>query len=227
MANVRSLLAVVIAFSAVSCEGGTQYAVRYAPEFAPGRTTVAVFGVFQGGRMSPQAWYPLSARVSAALGGTSCAPAFGDALKRADTELYAKLDEEVAANGVADEIVETVAGKTDAEVIVTLSVHGRVQHAKAPALGEDPTAQRRSDPTMGGRRSGAAGGGQHRRSRARGVAWPGLEISASLYSVKLKRSVGRISMHYGGASVDEAVTLFTNRLRQELGGSTCRGWAWR
>jgi hypothetical protein len=224
----RCLVGSVLAASVSACDAGPQFVVRYAPEFDQGRHTVAIFGVFQGGRMSAEAWYPLSARVSAAFGKSgACPTAFGDALKKADAELYAKLDEDVAANGVAEEILESIAPKTDADVIITLSAHGRVRQAKAPVIGDDPTAQgRRPDPTMPGRRPGAAGGGQHRRTRANAVTWNGLELSASLYSVKLKRSVGRISLLYEGTSVDEAVTLFANRLREELGGSTCRDWAW-
>lgn len=234
MANVsmsrlcRALLGVTAAAFTTSCEGGTQFAVRYAPEFTPGRHTVAIFGVFQGGRMSSEAWYPLSARVSGALGRPTCPIVFGDALKRADVELYGKIDEDVAANGVAEEILESVAPKTDAEVIVTLSVHGRVRNARAPVIGDDPTAQgRRPDPTMPGRRPGAAGGGQLRRGRPNVVTWNGLELSASLYSVKLKRAVGRITLHYQGSNVDEAVTLFADKLRDELPGSTCRDWTLR
>jgi hypothetical protein len=225
---VRFLFGVAVASGLVSCEGGPQIAVRYAPEFTPGRQTVAVFGVFQGGRMRPEAWFPLSARVSGAFGRPSCPVAFGDALKRADAELYAKLDEDVAANGVAEEIIETVVPKTDAEVIVTLSVYGRVRNAKTQVTGDDPSPQgHRRDPTMPGRRTGVAGGGQHHRSRANTVTPNGLEMSASLYSVKLKCAVGRITLHYAGTSVDEAVTLFADKLHEELAGSTCRDWAWR
>lgn len=226
---LRCLLGVGLAAFATSCDAGPRFVVRYAPEFDQGRHTVAIFGVFQGGRMSAEAWYPLSARVSAAFGKSgACPTAFGDALQRADAELYAKLDEDVAANGVADEIIESVAPKTDADVIVTISAHGRVRRAKAPVIGDDPTAQgRRPDPTMPGRRPGAAGGGQHRRARRSAVTWRGLELSASLYSVKLERSVGRITLLYDGTSVDEAATLFASRLREELAGSTCRDWSWR
>jgi hypothetical protein len=44
--------------------------------------------------------------------------------------------------------------------------------------------------------------------------------------VKLKRAVGRITLLYAGASVDEAVTLFGARLAAELPGATCHDWRW-
>jgi hypothetical protein len=217
--GARPVLGILLAASAASCEAGTQYTVRYAPEWRPARNTVAVFGVFQGGRMSPDAWYPLSSRVSAAFGRTSACPAaFGDTLRRADPELYSKLDEDVAANGIAEDILEGVAGKTDAEVIVTLSVHGRVDKVRAPSVG--------ADPTMPGYRPGAGGRTGRRQRGGQVVGWSGLELSASLYSVKLRRAVGRITLLYSGTSMDEAVTQFSAKLAEELPGSTCHGWAW-
>lgn len=223
MIQPRILLGIALAASAASCEGGTQATARYAPDFSPAQKSVAVFGVFQAGRMSPEAWQPLSAKVSAALHHEGpCPAAFGEALRRADADLYAKIDEDVAQNGVADEIVETVAGKTDADLIVTFSVHGRAQSGRAPSVADG--RGRFADPAMAGRRAGEAGGGLRRHGRSRGVSWSGLEISASLYSVKEKRSVGRIAIQHAGGNVEEAVTLFAKKLSEELSGSTCRGW---
>ncbi|MFT3772056.1 MAG: hypothetical protein QM820_42155 [Minicystis sp.] len=226
--HVGSWIGIALALSTASCEGGTQYAVKYAPEFTPGRSTVAVFGVFQAGRMSPEAWLPLSARVSSTLGRTSCPVGFGDALRKADTDLYEKLDEEVAQNGIADDVIDEVATKTDAEVIMTLSVHGRVQHAKAPSVGDDQSVSGARTAPMPGQRSRSEAGNARRRHRGGGqtVAWNGLELSASLYSVKLKRSVGRITLYYAGTSVDEAITMFAKKLGEELPGSTCAEWKW-
>ncbi|APR77867.1 Hypothetical protein A7982_03214 [Minicystis rosea] len=225
---VRSMIGMALAASVASCEGGTQFAVKYAPEFAPGRKSVAIFGVFQAGRMSQDAWMPLSGRVSGVLGrpSSSCPVAFSDALKNADAELYEKLDEEVAQNGIADDIIDLVAGKTDAEVIMTVSMHGRIDRGKTPSVGDDPTVSGARTAAMPGQRSRAEAGAARRRHRGGGttMAWHGLELSASLYSVKLKRSVGRIAMRYSGSNIDEAVTLFAQKIGAELPGSTCREW---
>ena len=222
---VRFLIGIAFAASVASCEGGTQFAVKYAPEFAPGPKKVAVFGVFQAGRMSQEAWLPLSARVSGALGRPSspCPVAFGDALKRADLELYEKLDEEVAQNGIADDMLDLVAGKTDADVIMTVSMHGRIERGKVPSVGDIGA---RTGGMPGQRRLGEAGAARHRhRGGGRTVTWHGLELSASLYSVKLKRSVGRITLYYAGTNIDEAVTLFAEKIGEQLPGSTCRAWS--
>jgi hypothetical protein len=200
----------------VSCGEGTFTQARYAPGFTPGRTTVAVLGVFQAGRLNREAWSPISAKLSPALGTPACEAAFGEKMKQADVELYAQLDQDIAENGVTDEIVARLAGKTDAELILTVSVHGRVERAKSPSIGEDPS--------MAGHRAGA-GGGRRAPRGARGV-WEktGLELSASLYSVKEKQSVGRISVLYQGNSVEEAVAAFAAKVGAELPGSTCNAW---
>jgi hypothetical protein len=50
------------------------------------------------------------------------------------------------------------------------------------------------------------------------------EVSASLYSVKSKESVGTIGMSYLGPSVDDAFRKFSERLAAELPGARCAGW---
>lgn len=214
--STRITLAALAASLLVSCGDGTFAQARYAPGFTPGRASVAVLGVFQAGRLNREAWGPISAKLSPALGKPGCEAAFGEKMKQADVELYAQLDQDVAENGVSDEIVARLADKTDAELIVTVSVHGRVERAKSPSIGEDPS--------MAGHRAGA-GGGRRAPRNPRG-AWEktGMELSASLYSVKEKQSVGRISVLYQGHSVEEAIAAFAAKVGSELPGSTCNGW---
>jgi hypothetical protein len=215
IATIAALASSVLA----SCGDGTFSQARYAPGFSPKGAKVAVFAVFQGGRLHRDAWAPISFKLSPALGKPSnvgCEAAFGEKMKQADVELYAQLDQDVAENGVSDEIVARLADKTDAELIVTVSVHGRVERAKSPSIGEDPS--------MAGHRPGA-GGGRRAPRNTRGV-WEktGMELSASLFSVKEKQSVGRISVLYQGNSVEEAITAFAAKVGAELPGSACTGW---
>jgi len=206
----------LLASAASGCDDLPAVVVRYAPEFTPSRAPVAVFGVFQGGRMSASAWQPLSAKLSAALGRAACPVAFGEALQHADLDLYTSIDEDVAENGVTDELLAKLAPKTDAELLVTFSVHGRVEQARTPAVGDDPT--------LPGHRPGASGGARGHRRSGKALTFAGIEMSASLFSVKLHRSVGRITVRYAGTSVDEAATAFAAKVGEELAGSTCRDW---
>ena len=54
-----------------------------------------------------------------------------------------------------------------------------------------------------------------------------LEVSASLYSVPEKRSVGMLAMQYDGASLDEALQRMAAQLGMALPGATCGGWDWK
>ncbi len=77
---------------------------------------------------------------------------------------------------------------------------------------------------------GGLGGGRGGRGQGSHVGTPlrlgqkALELSASLYSVSLKKPVARMNMTYTGTSIDEAVTSFGARVGAMLPGSTCRGW---
>lgn len=214
--------AIPLALAASSCADGPRIEARYAPEFTPGRSTIAVLGAFHGGRLSADSWYPLAPHVSSALGRSKCDAAFGDTLKQADPELYEKIDADVAENGITDEMLARLAPKTDADVIMTFTVHGTLKRAVAPS-----SAGAR-DPMMPGYRSATAASnpGRGRRGRGRVVEWRGVEIAASLFSVKLGRSVGRITLRYGGSNVEAGLGVFASRLGAELPGSTCRGWQW-
>jgi hypothetical protein len=52
------------------------------------------------------------------------------------------------------------------------------------------------------------------------------EVSASLFSVRLHRSVAFVGMTYSGSSTDEALKKFADKLRAEMPGSACSGWKW-
>jgi hypothetical protein len=142
--------------------------------------------------------------------------AFSDALRNADLDLYTQLDEDVAENGITDEMLAKIAPRTDAELLVTISVHGKVEQARTPAVGEDPT--------LPGHRPGAGGGARRQRHGGKTVTFAGIEMSASLFSVKKQQSVGRITVRYAGTNLEEAIGQFAAKVGEELAGSTCRDW---
>jgi hypothetical protein len=225
---VLSLVAPLVALvgATASCDGSAQFNANYAPGFTPASAPakVSILGVFRDGRLSPETWLILGAPISAPLGGAPlCDVGFGEKLQGVNPELYGRIDENVRSNGITDELLAQLAPKTDGELLVTVSVLGRVELARLAA--EAPEA-----PSGVGARNAPVGGG-HTRGRTRGgsghkVAFSGLELSASMFSVKLHRSVGRLSMRYSGTNLEEALRLFAVRLGAELPGATCRPWSW-
>src|SRR4051812_26072822 len=111
---LRASIPILFATCAISCADGPHIEARYAPEFTPGPSKIAVLGAFQGGRMSADSWAPFAPRISSALGRSTCEAAFGEKLKRVDQELYEKIDADVAENGITDEMLARLAPKTDA-----------------------------------------------------------------------------------------------------------------
>ncbi len=165
------------------------------------------------------------ARVAPAFGASTCEAAYGDALLSTDGALSSAIDDYARANGPADELVAQLApaAKGDLVVVFTLSGQLPVPKSKAPAGGGNPAA------------GPAGGGGRHGRRASntgpgvRGPRWSrtsSTSASASIFSVPLHRSVGLVSMQYYGASVDDAVAKFSDRLAGVLPAAQCDGWDW-
>ncbi len=234
----RHWLALAITLASASCsDGGASFDVRYAPGFSQGPTTVSVLGVFQGGRMSPEAWAEIGPPLSAALGQRKCEAAYGEEMQREAPESFADLEEYTMNNGVTEELLERLAPSASGEMILTISVHGR-SRASARAGAIDPRmAATAQQPLPGsrlqtGRVPGTTGRvpGQGTGAMTPNALWESeggeLEIAASLFSVRLHRPVARVTMIYSGSSAEDAISRFAKRLRAELPGSTCRGWRW-
>jgi hypothetical protein len=218
-------IAVAFALGATSCEDSAQFSVKYAPGFAEGRTTISVFGVFRDGRMNADTWTQIGGPLSASFGEGRCDAAYGEALARANPDLYAAVDEEARSNGITDDLLARVAGDALGDVIMIISVHGRAGLPAAEPAGSDPPPVGNTRPSM---RGGGAGGARGRGRRLTPASGAGntLEISASLFDVRQRRSVAKVSMRYLGASIDDALVKFAQRLGTIVPGSTCRGWKW-
>ncbi len=68
--------------------------------------------------------------------------------------------------------------------------------------------------------------GAHHEVPPRGSVPRPLEISASLFSIRLHKQVARLTMSYTGASTEEAIRRFATEVSAMAPGSTCRGWSW-
>lgn len=213
--------------AAISCAGeDAELTARFAPEMqhAP-RATIAVLGVLKGGRMSADAWTDLSPAISAALGGSACAAAFDDKL---DARLASAVDHHARENGVTNELFRAFAGATTADLILLVETSGQLPASSAP--GNAPPAP------LGGGLAPTAGrgmGGGMPSGGARHAMGPppeddgtrdALEMSASIYSARLGRSVGTVTMRYTGKSAEDAVHRFARKLGTALEGTRCAPW---
>jgi hypothetical protein len=230
-APLRFALPLALLLAPAACSDDAQFTTRFASDFAHGRHAVSVFGLFKDGRMDGEGWDVLGPKLSAAFGAT-CPAAYG-ALLASDQPLSAAIDDYVRANGPGDELLEQIAPAATGDLVVVFTVAGRVA-AKATPTADSTMLNSSSSP--GGMGMGA---GKYRGSRPTGSSYgragmaahgrgpAALELSASLYSVSQKKSVGFVAMAYDGPSADEALQRMAAKLGQAVPGSTCAGWDWK
>ena len=215
---VLSRLLLLGAAMLTSCaEQDAQFNVRSAPGFTPGRTTVSVFGVFRDGRLSPESWAEFGPPISAALGQKSCDIAYGEGLQKENPEMFSAVDDDARANGITEDMLDKFASMAKGELIMTISVHNRERQTIIATEGVDPLrAASMQQPKRGGGR---------RQPPGQTTVEGGVEIAASLYAVRLHRSMARVAMQYTGPSMEDALRRFVAKLNTLIPGSTCLGWS--
>jgi hypothetical protein len=212
-----------------ACSDDAQFTTRFASDFARGKHTVSVFGVFRDGQMSAESWETIGPKLSTPFGAT-CNAGYG-AIVTSNQPLSAAIDDYVRANGPGDELLAQHAAAATGDLMVVFTVAGRVTPKAASSIDQSAVQSPGSSP-MGagsGKYRGMRPGGM---GRTRGMQRPSsagaaFEVSASLYSVRDKRSVGLIAMQYDGASMDEAFQRMAAKLTGAIPGSTCGGWDWK
>jgi hypothetical protein len=227
--------AAVWAALVVSCADDAQFTTRFAPEYpsAP-HATVSVFGVYKDGRMSAETWDYVAPLLSGAAegglepqvdladagGGAECAAAYETSLVGKDMPLFTAVDSYARANGVTEGLLEKFAPAAKGDLIMVITISG---HVPSPSdAGDNPTM---AAPPMGGSgRGGMVGrrgvqGGSMRRVEERNA----LEMSATLYSKTLHRTVGAVGFAYTGKSADEAMKRFVEKVRSVV-PNPCAGW---
>lgn len=213
---VRWTLVVAIA-TGVACAGDeAQFNVKYAPEYTKAGT-VSVFGIFKDGRMSPETWDLIGPSL---LTKQKCETAYGVDLVAASPALSVAIDDYARANGVTDELLELLAPVAKGDTIMVITVAGRPPQMITPDGGAPRPA-----PVMrgGGRGRGRIPYGSSGRTMSDGNLF---EVSASLFSVRLRRSVALVSMAYSGRDVEVALAKFAVRLSEAIPGIACVGWNW-
>lgn len=197
--------------------------VSYAPGFVKENPKISIFGVFRDGRMDPEIWENLGPSFATALHREACGIAVGGAMRVSNAQLFGAIDGVARADGITDELLEKFAPAAQGDAILVIVMAGRLPKKAADgAVGTTATTAAPMRPMRG------SGGG---RPRSPGKLGPQahvdrnfLELSASLYSKKLRESVAMVQMTYKGASEAEAFKLFTEKLAAAFPGATCEGW---
>jgi hypothetical protein len=213
-------LGVFVLLTSTACAEGP-FTVKYAPDFAPGPSSISVFGVFSQGRMSKKAWEQLRLHLASPFNEDTCEVAYGDKLVASSPAVSSAVDEYATTNGVTDELLDQFGPMARGAMILVIAVSG---HPPQPIDDSLPDSQISAPPKVRGRR-GAAGGLPATDPR-KGEDQSLFEVSASFFSVRLHHSVASVDMAYSGSSVNEAFTMFANKLATEMPNSTCGGWNW-
>jgi hypothetical protein len=220
--GMAALLALGLASSACG-EEDINFAVRYAPGYTNTGNAISIFGIFKDGRMSPEAWDELGPRFSRAFREASCETAISSDLRRRDLALFTAVDDAGREEGITDPLLDRFAPAAVGTSILVITIAGHAPKAK-DALHSATRSQ------MGGMGRGGSPGrsrGQAPRDPdRRKVGRPGdvFEISASLFSSPQHQSVAQVSMAYKGASEEEALAKFVEKLAAAFPGAACRGW---
>jgi hypothetical protein len=195
-----------------------QFQTLFASDYAPGRHTVSVLGVYKDGRLSSEAWEPIRARLTASLGASACATGYEGVLA-SQPALAGAIDDSARANGMGDELLTELAPAARGDLILVFTMSGRLPTTSpADSLGQPAPSMSRNAPRSMGRIP-ASGPSRH-------VEHDALELSVELFSVAQRRSVGMVALRYSGASVDDAVAKLDAKLAPAMTGSTCAGWSW-
>ncbi len=208
---------------------------------------LSVFGIFRNGRMSPEAWEDFGKALSTPFSEGICQAAYDIVFTDANPDLAAAIDDYTKENGVSDELLAKLAPLAKGDTILLIAIDGQLPKPAAASM-EKP-AKPAQDPSSsgqgndggsgagqgGGRGMGRGGGGMGRggmggrrtqMAPAQHAApdkgsW---ELTAYLYSVRLRQSTKQVELKQQGQDIDGALKLFVAKLGTEIPGVPCRGW---
>lgn len=218
----RSLRPGIVALAFVTTLGCAQqleqFDVRYASDYPGPPRTVSIFGVFEEGLMSEDGWRLFEPEISAAFQGPACEAAFGEVLRTRNPDLFSRVDEETRTDGVTDDLLAKVAPAAAGESIIYFQMHGRPPGRVARVTSRAPVLL-------------AHGGPESARGNGPGLGIKGseahpLELSASIYSSLLRRTIATVGMQYFGSSRADAISKLIHKLVTVIPGAVCAGWRW-
>ncbi len=214
MGVMRAFVFVIPLVVVAACGSDARFNAKYASEYARGGT-VSLFGVFKDGRMNPE--------LSAQLGPTilrkaKCEPAYSVDFVALKSSLAATVDDYIRHNGVTDTLLAEFAPGAKGDAILVISMSGHAAGRVAPTTTTTTTRQQMPGSSRRGMPS------PQYESSVASTDQSGFEMAASLYSVRLRRSVALLTMVYDGRDVDAAMTKFGDRLVEEAFLSACEPW---
>lgn len=211
------IFALLLAIFAGCASSNESFEIKYASEYPGTPRTVSIFGVYQDGMMDEDAWTSVQTAISAAFQSPACAAGYGEAIRASRPELLSQIEKRTRDEGVTDELLSSIAPAAEGEAIATLEIHGRPPgRAEASGAAAPILLAHGGGPQLGSR----PGLGLH------GADAHPFEISASLFSVRLRHTVVVVSMTYTGASRSEAIAKLGQKLTSVLSGASCMGWNW-
>ena len=169
--------------------------------------------------MDAEAWDVVAPRLSNLFGRGACTAAFGADLVSNSAPLASAVDEYTRNYGVTDPLLDEFAASAKGDLILVLSTAGK---PPSPSTDGEPAPERPPETIRGAggaRRGSPPPGNPHRPAASRTV-----EVSASLFSVPLRRSVGSVVERYTGKSAEQAIANLEDKLREGLPGLRCEGW---
>jgi hypothetical protein len=230
---LRTTVAFAMALSACATTSSDNavFTAQSLPEHQPASVArVAVFGVFHDGRMNAEMWPRLSER----LGFDGCDAAYGAPMHDADPDAFDAVTRYAMKNGPDDVMIAPFDGLARGDVVLFLQVYGMPTRAHPAGAGSSSSRPSQAPPPpssgYGGRRGmrGMRGGygGAPRATRSADDDTQPFEMSASLYSPTLHKTVAFLRMRYTGHSLDEALAKFATQLHAQMPSATCGGWDW-
>jgi hypothetical protein len=227
MIDNRPLLGLLLAASAtLSCaDGSARFEAKYAPGFSGGPQEISLLGVYQDGRMSPDAWAEIGSKLSPLLGKKACDVAYDTKLRDISPELFTDLDKATQSEGITEEILDKLVPAAEGDTIGVVSLH--IRGAAGQRLdGTDPTGL--SYQTNNSRLPGSRSRQPPSLRPVAPTTWQLGEIRmiATLFSKKTHTTTARLTMIYTGNNIDEAIGKFVAKVGESWPGSTCRGWKW-
>jgi hypothetical protein len=206
---MKRALGVLLAALATSACGssGPEFRASHVPEYAA-RPTVSVMGVWKDGLLSPDVWGELGSSIL----GRSCPAGYTRELVTKRPDLASLVDAYVRRAGVTDALLAEweQSAKGDAILLLTISGHPPVQTGPAeysPKLQNLTMTKSASSYNVHVPTDGSV-----------------FQVTASIYSSRLHRTVAQFEMKYGGHDVEAALAEFGRRMQMDLPIAGCAGW---
>ena len=191
------------------CGDNLRFQVERAPDYQQG-SAVSVFGVFKDGRMSVESWDDFGPKLVHKEG---CVAGYDARFIAANRALSSAIDDQVRSNGVSDALLAKLAPAATGDSILVLTISGKPPKSVEIKSSSRAVNSQRGKPSMGSTETISDGNA--------------FEVSASVYSIRQKQRVARLSMRYTGEDTNDALKKFGDQFASEFPMNACAGWNWQ